>query len=643
MASRVIIEAAQPSLDHNGNLISGAKLQFFDADTLEPKAVYSDNTLSISLGSEITSDGYGMFPDMWAANNSTFRVVWKDSDDVVLKTFNRIVVNSGLEGVSDFGAELVQSSDYDTAKTILNIKTRVLYLSEFAELGSASLNTIALQNAIIAVSTIGNQHYGKDIVINYNGDFYLNPITISSLTGGIRPFKIKFGGFNALVKPAQACNTLIEFQCNQISVEDLIIADSDLLIADSAIKLTANHGETDWPSYFNNIALIQGNGSNFGTAVLFRNNGAGNINANRLFALNCRGVLAINRGGVNTVWRNIYSLGTLEDIFVDFDAVTGSHCENLTVENATLQPTRAGGVGINLAEGLHLKFKNVTSVQHGAGGSGLKITPAVGKSVVFVEFEGCYFEGTANITNNGVGGAAIFMRGGGVSYGTVQEISFDNCGIGSGAYSEAYINCIDADNINTLKISKLNAFFPNANCNRIWSITNSSNIHINSDCIGMTRANNLPVDTNSSGTVYLTSGAIPASANRATGMKYPNGAWKQLTITPTASSGTLTSATALINYIKDGRKITATVKLTFTNIGTGAGVINISLPSYLRARASALHMAGLVRENANTGSTAYQAYIVDATLVLMTSAQGFPATNGSEFYFTINYEAYGDE
>ena len=122
MASRVIIEAAQPSLDHNGNLISGAKLQFFDADTLEAKAVYSDNTLSTSLGSEIVSDGYGMFPDMWAANNSAFRVVWKDSDDVVLKTFNRIVVNSGLEGVSDYGATLIQSTDADNAKLNLQIQ-----------------------------------------------------------------------------------------------------------------------------------------------------------------------------------------------------------------------------------------------------------------------------------------------------------------------------------------------------------------------------------------------------------------------------------------------------------------------------------------------------------------------------------------
>ena len=89
MASRLILESVQPSLDGNGDIIAGAKLLLFDADTLAAKAVYSDYTLGVSLGSTITASS-GYFPDMWCNDTDVYRVEWRDASNALLDTFERI-------------------------------------------------------------------------------------------------------------------------------------------------------------------------------------------------------------------------------------------------------------------------------------------------------------------------------------------------------------------------------------------------------------------------------------------------------------------------------------------------------------------------------------------------------------------------
>lgn len=60
MASTLVFPPSYRVLDTDGNPVSGAQIQFFEAGTSTPKVVYSDDDLSSSLGSVVytRSDGY---------------------------------------------------------------------------------------------------------------------------------------------------------------------------------------------------------------------------------------------------------------------------------------------------------------------------------------------------------------------------------------------------------------------------------------------------------------------------------------------------------------------------------------------------------------------------------------------------------
>ncbi len=59
MAGLLIVPGAWPVFDAAGDPVSGATIRFYQPGTSTPKAVYSDNTLSTSLGSVLTTNAAG--------------------------------------------------------------------------------------------------------------------------------------------------------------------------------------------------------------------------------------------------------------------------------------------------------------------------------------------------------------------------------------------------------------------------------------------------------------------------------------------------------------------------------------------------------------------------------------------------------
>ncbi len=96
MAGRLIIEAAQPALDSNGSLINGSTLEFYDSVTLLAKSVFSSAALTTSLGNTVTASG-GFFPEMWAADGESYRVVWKNAGGSTLRTMDNIVAQNNTD------------------------------------------------------------------------------------------------------------------------------------------------------------------------------------------------------------------------------------------------------------------------------------------------------------------------------------------------------------------------------------------------------------------------------------------------------------------------------------------------------------------------------------------------------------------
>lgn len=65
--------------DKENNVLKGGKLKFFTADTSSPLAVFSDPELTVSLGSEVVADAFGLIPDFHLAAGTQYKVVAEDS------------------------------------------------------------------------------------------------------------------------------------------------------------------------------------------------------------------------------------------------------------------------------------------------------------------------------------------------------------------------------------------------------------------------------------------------------------------------------------------------------------------------------------------------------------------------------------
>lgn len=82
MAAELLSPPA-PALDANGSPYSGATWEFFATGTSTPQAVYADAGLSTSLGSVVTADSAGRWPDIYFNAALVYRGVCKNASGSV--------------------------------------------------------------------------------------------------------------------------------------------------------------------------------------------------------------------------------------------------------------------------------------------------------------------------------------------------------------------------------------------------------------------------------------------------------------------------------------------------------------------------------------------------------------------------------
>ncbi len=83
MASRFVLPFADV-----GNGISpsdGAQLFFFVSGTETDQDTFTDEALSIKNSNPVITDGDGMFPAIWMAENLRYKVRLKDKNDVQIR------------------------------------------------------------------------------------------------------------------------------------------------------------------------------------------------------------------------------------------------------------------------------------------------------------------------------------------------------------------------------------------------------------------------------------------------------------------------------------------------------------------------------------------------------------------------------
>lgn len=94
------------ALDTLGNPSPGAKMRFYDAGTTNPRAVYTDDGLSIAYSQPVVADSAGIFPPVFVTTG-VYKITIHSAADVLLATYDDIdpslSTNAGALAVASGG------------------------------------------------------------------------------------------------------------------------------------------------------------------------------------------------------------------------------------------------------------------------------------------------------------------------------------------------------------------------------------------------------------------------------------------------------------------------------------------------------------------------------------------------------------
>jgi hypothetical protein len=132
-----------------------------------------------------------------------------------------------------------------------------------------------------------------------------------------------------------------------------------------------------------------------------------------------------------------------------------------------------------------------------------------------------------------------------------------------------------------------------------------------------------------------TSMAASGTNKKVTASNFFGGAWAHSTPTASPSSGAFSNVTVDGYWIKIGKTVHYNFCITETDIGTGSGNLQLTLPS----NAARSGYAGVGRDNAVNGKTICVFMANDTTINIFYYDNSIPMANGLVLYGSITYEA----
>lgn len=144
--------------DNNGNPLSGGKLYTYLAGTTTPVATYTTSAGNVAWTNPIVLDAAGRVPtsgEIWLTDGSTYKFVLKDSNDVLIGTYDNI---SGINAFSVNASQVTYTpAGAGAVTTTVQAKLRqtVSVLDFGADPTGVQDSSSAVQNAIDTVTTLG--------------------------------------------------------------------------------------------------------------------------------------------------------------------------------------------------------------------------------------------------------------------------------------------------------------------------------------------------------------------------------------------------------------------------------------------------------------------------------------------------------
>jgi hypothetical protein len=95
-----------PAFDTLGQMAPGAKMRFYDANTTNPRTVYTDDGLSIAYSQPVVADSAGIFPPVFVTTG-VYKITIHNAADVLIATYDDIdpslSTNAGALAVASGG------------------------------------------------------------------------------------------------------------------------------------------------------------------------------------------------------------------------------------------------------------------------------------------------------------------------------------------------------------------------------------------------------------------------------------------------------------------------------------------------------------------------------------------------------------
>ena len=117
MAANLIALPFRPTINLKGGLESGATLEVYATGTLTPVQIFSDAALTNSLENPLSSNGFGVFPDVYYDNSNTIRVILKAADGATLSDTDPYISDENVAAV--IAAQAAEDAENAEADRIL--------------------------------------------------------------------------------------------------------------------------------------------------------------------------------------------------------------------------------------------------------------------------------------------------------------------------------------------------------------------------------------------------------------------------------------------------------------------------------------------------------------------------------------------